>query len=432
MVPDVLQVPLPRLTSDHSPIMLDGSRRRSLRIPFRFENMWLQVSDFEDRVDAWWNGYVVTGTPSFRLASKLKMLKGDIRKWNKEVFGRVEVKIRELINEVGEMERVEALRALEESERVRKEEANQELAALAVAQETTEKQAIEQRLASLQRLKREASAFNNTGMREWLERAMEEEEVRAAVVSCAGDKARGSDRFTLAFFQHCWRIVKVELMETTVEFQETREFERSLNASFVTIAPKKERATSIKDYRPISLLESIYKIISKIVSGLKINHRKCEITPMGEVDNIEEIAHVLNCKVGTLPTTYLELPLGASSKDLAMWNPVIERVEKWLAGWQKKYLSIGGKEVLIKSTLSSIPTNYMSFLHERLERLQQNFLWDTTEGARRYHLVNWRVVTSPKERGGLGVKDLKVFNKALLGKWIWRFGVEESAFWRGM
>lgn len=140
MVPDVLQVPLPRLTSDHSPIMLDGSRRRSLRIPFRFENMWLQVSDFEDRVDAWWNGYVVTGTPSFRLASKLKMLKGDIRKWNKEVFGRVEVKIRELINEVGEMERVEALRALEESERVRKEEANQELAALAVAQETSWKQ----------------------------------------------------------------------------------------------------------------------------------------------------------------------------------------------------------------------------------------------------------------------------------------------------
>ncbi|OIT37244.1 hypothetical protein A4A49_14511 [Nicotiana attenuata] len=72
MVPDVLQVPLPRLTSDHSPIMLDGNRRRSLCIPFRFENMWLQASDFEDTVDVWWNGYVVTGTPSFRLASKLK------------------------------------------------------------------------------------------------------------------------------------------------------------------------------------------------------------------------------------------------------------------------------------------------------------------------------------------------------------------------
>lgn len=64
------------------------------------------------------------------------------------------------------------------------------------------------------------------------------------------------------------------------------------------------------------------------MSGLKINLKKCEITSVGEVDNIEEIVQVLNFKVGTLPTTYLGLPLGASSKDLAVWNPVIERVEQ--------------------------------------------------------------------------------------------------------
>lgn len=61
-------------------------------IPFRFENMWLRALDFEDRVNAWWNGYEVVGTPSLRLASKLKMLKRNIRKWNKEVFGIVEAK----------------------------------------------------------------------------------------------------------------------------------------------------------------------------------------------------------------------------------------------------------------------------------------------------------------------------------------------------
>lgn len=39
---------------------------------------------------------------------------------------------------------------------------------------------------------------------------------------------------------------------------------------------------------------------------LGLNHlRKCEITSVGEVENIEEIAQVLNCKVGALPTTYL-------------------------------------------------------------------------------------------------------------------------------
>lgn len=98
MFPDVLQVPLPRLTSNYSPILLDGSRRRSLCILFRFENMWLKAPYFVDTTNVWWNKYKVVGTPSLRLACKLKMLKGDIRKWSKEVFRRVEVKMRELIN----------------------------------------------------------------------------------------------------------------------------------------------------------------------------------------------------------------------------------------------------------------------------------------------------------------------------------------------
>nr|XP_009761197.1 PREDICTED: uncharacterized protein LOC104213396 [Nicotiana sylvestris] len=60
-----------------------------------------------------------------------------------------------------------------------------------------------------------------------------------------------------------------------------------------------------------------------IISGLKINLGKCEIFPWGEVASIDALSYVLRCKVGSLSTTYLGLPLGAS-----VWNPVIERVEK--------------------------------------------------------------------------------------------------------
>ncbi len=44
--------------------------------------------------------------------------------------------------------------------------------------------------------------------------------------------------------------------------------------------------------------------------------------------------------------------------------------------------------------------------------------------------MNWERVCTPLDQGGLSIRDLTSFNKALLGKWIWLFGIEESKLWR--
>lgn len=98
----------------------------------------------------------------------------------------------------------------------------------------------------------------------WLEREIEE--VKKAIECCAGDKTPGPNGFSLAFFQHCWSTVKTEVMATIGEFQERGNLEKSLNVSFVVIIAKQEGASSMKDYRPISIMGSIYKIISKVLS----------------------------------------------------------------------------------------------------------------------------------------------------------------------
>ena len=95
-------------------------------------------------------------------------------------------------------------------------------------------------------------------------------------------------------------------------------------------------------------------------SGLKINLGKSELVPMGNVPDVEGLAAVLGCKVAELPIIYLGLPLGSSFKDQTIWNVIIEKTEKRLAGWKRMYLSKGGRLTLIKSTLSNLPTYYLS------------------------------------------------------------------------
>ena len=90
---------MPRLLSNHFPIVLEGGSFQRGRRPFRFENMWLKDEGFVERVRSWWESYNVLGAPNFFLANKLKLLKNDLKKWNVEVFGNVEDRVKKLWQE---------------------------------------------------------------------------------------------------------------------------------------------------------------------------------------------------------------------------------------------------------------------------------------------------------------------------------------------
>ena len=95
-------------------------------------------------------------------------------------------------------------------------------------------------------------------------------------------------------------------------------------------------------------------------SGLKINLAKSEVILIGEVEDIDELAVELGCRVESLPTVYLGLPLKANHKASSMWDWVEERMRRRLALWKRQYLSKGGRITLIKSTLASIPIYQLS------------------------------------------------------------------------
>ena len=167
-------------------------------------------------------------------------------------------------------------------------------------------------------------------------------------------------------------------------------------------------------------------------SGLRINLAKSVLILVGEVEEIEEMTVELGCRVGALPTVYLGLPLRAHHKTISMWYGVEEGMRRRLAQWKRQYISKGGCITLIKSTLASLPIYNISLFRmpksvaNKLEKLQRDFLWGGESSERKVHLINWEVVCTQKEKGGLGIQKIDPLNKALLGKWLWRFSVEKD------
>ena len=100
-----------------------------------------------------------------------------------------------------------------------------------------------------------------------LEEMFTEEEILAAISGLNGDKAPGPDGFPLAFWSFSWDFVKDEVLGFFWEFFDHNQFVKSLNATFLVLVPKGRTVEDLKDLRPISLVASLYKILSKVLAN---------------------------------------------------------------------------------------------------------------------------------------------------------------------
>ena len=136
-------------------------------------------------------------------------------------------------------------------------------------------------------------------------------------------------------------------------------------------------------------------------------------------ENLEALAVELECRIGTLPSIYLDFPLEMRRNSLQVRDGVEERFRKTLELWKRQYISKGGRLTLIKSTLSNLPIYTMSLLRipkgvkYKLEKIQQDFLWGGGNLDRKIHLVGWRTICTSKKGGGLGIRRLEILNRCL-------------------
>lgn len=92
-------------------------------------------------------------------------------------------------------------------------------------------------------------------------------EVDLIVKALPSDKAPGPDGFNTNFIKHCWQIVKADFYNLCAHFFDNQLCLQSINGSHITLIPKKDDAQMIADYRPISLLNTSVKIITKLLAN---------------------------------------------------------------------------------------------------------------------------------------------------------------------
>jgi len=102
---------------------------------------------------------------------------------------------------------------------------------------------------------------------EMLVRRISEEEVKEAVWNCDSSKSPGPDGFNFGFIKFCCDILKRDVVSAVQRFAEGGSWPKSTNASFITLVPKVANPQQLNEFRPISLVGCVYKIISKILSS---------------------------------------------------------------------------------------------------------------------------------------------------------------------
>ncbi|GAU39501.1 hypothetical protein TSUD_68650 [Trifolium subterraneum] len=101
-------------------------------------------------------------------------------------------------------------------------------------------------------------------------------EFREAIFSMEADKCPGPDGFSPSFYQYFWELCGNEIFKAGCEWLEGRSFPPNLNSTNIALIPKGDTQTSMKDWRPISLCNVLYKVIAKVLANrLKLILNKC-------------------------------------------------------------------------------------------------------------------------------------------------------------
>ncbi|GJY48474.1 RNA-directed DNA polymerase, eukaryota [Tanacetum coccineum] len=267
--PNINAITLERFMSDHRPILLRESKVDYGPTPFCFFHHWIEMDGFCKVVEDGWKESSCDSFDAMRnLMGKLKYLKKVIRVWNKSNSLRDSKAHLKTALEAVDI-RIDNGHGTEEDSKSRvdflsKIQDIDKLKSIEMAQKTKVKWVVEGD-ENFSFFHDEISEYVSLDQQSDMECDVSNAEIKKAAWDCGLYKAPGPDGFSFDFYRRFWNLIEKDVCDAVRCFFIHGEFSNGCNSSFIALIPKIPDANMVKDFRPISLVGSLYKIITKIL-----------------------------------------------------------------------------------------------------------------------------------------------------------------------
>ncbi|KAH6805359.1 hypothetical protein C2S51_030190 [Perilla frutescens var. frutescens] len=166
-------------------------------------------------------------------------------------------------------------------------------------------------------------------------------------------------------------------------------------------------------------------------SGLQINNHKSALFTAGLSDyELTLIQQLVGFPIGNWPVRYLGISLTTKKLSIVDYTPLIDKISTAINVWSAKTLSYAERTELISTVLQGIECYWLKTFHlpvvctDRIISLCRNFFWGSKTAS-----VAWKDVCLPKEEGCLGLRDIRIWNKALMTKSLWNIHSKKDFLW---
>ncbi|XP_023637566.1 uncharacterized protein LOC111830212 [Capsella rubella] len=292
------------------------------------------------------------------------------------------------------------------------------------------------------------------------------EEIKKVLFAMPSNKSPGPDGYTAEFYKATWGIIGVEFTLAIQSFFAKGFLPKGINSTILALIPKNQGACEMKDYRPISCCNVIYKVISKIIANrlkkvlpkfvsgnqsafvqdrllienvllameLVKDYHKDTITSRCAIKidiskAFDSVQWSFLSKIFTamrFPPTFIQwIILCVSTASFSVqvngelagyFRSSREQIRNRVSSWTVRHLSFAGRLNLISSVLWSTCNFWLSAFRlpraciSEVEKICSSFLWSGQEMSTHRAKISWGTVCKPKQEGGLGLRSLHEAN----------------------